>query len=467
MTIYFFDSIRKSFTAFLLFTLLLSAAPVSAEGEADSVPAAGQVILLLGKAFIENADGKRQPVRVGDQIRVNDRIVTAVNGHVHVRFVDEALVSVRPDSRLEILRYDYNARQPEQSSVKFNLQEGVTRAISGDAAHSARDRFRLNTPVAAIGVRGTDFVVSATQTTVRALVNEGAIVMAPYSADCAIEAFGPCLVNAVEVSDSNLQLAEFDSGNNAPRLLPAAHERDPSSLRDDVQVALNNAAAEDNQGDETSTSNQVYLEGVTGSRVSAVASNIADDNDDVVDTPQVQPDFTPDQPLPTVELTDNQLVWGRWSEGQGANERITLPYDEVRPGREVAVGNGVYTLLRPDLESRPVDAGLGVVSFGLESAQAFYETSSGVIAMQVNEGNLDIDFNNSQFATSLGLSNDLTGAVNFSASGSLFDGGYFHSRNDDQRIAGAVTLDGSEAGYFFEKQLQDGGLHGLTLWGAP
>jgi hypothetical protein len=463
MTIYFFDSLRKRFTVLLLCAALFTGNIATADDQIP--PQAGEIILLLGKAFLEDAEGRRHVLEVGDKVSVNHRIVTAVNGHVHIRFVDQALVSVRPDSRLEILRYDYNASNPEQSSVKFNLQEGVTRAISGDAAHSARDRFRLNTPVAAIGVRGTDFVVSATETTVRALVNEGSIVMAPYSVDCAFDAFGPCLVNAVEVSDSSMQLVEFNSNSNTPRLLPAPHERDPDSLRGDVQVVLDSSTGDD--GDDNSTSNEVYLEGITGSRVSVVAQNIDAPTEPGVDLPVDLPDFTPDAPLVATELTEHQLVWGRWGDGQGVNERITLPYQDVRPGREVGVWNGEYTLLRPDLESRPVDDGLGIVSFGLDSAQAFYESDSGVFAMQVNNGNLDIDFDNNRFTTSLDLNAELTGVVNFTAAGEVLEGGFFNSRSDDQRIAGAVTLDGSEAGYFFEKQLQEGGIQGLTLWGSP
>ncbi|MCH8134997.1 MAG: hypothetical protein IIB77_03345, partial [Proteobacteria bacterium] len=54
----------------------------------------------------------------------------------------------------------------------------------------------------------------------------------------------------------------------------------------------------------------------------------------------------------------------------------------------------------------------------------------------------------------------------FLASGSLFDGGFFHSRSDTQNIAGAVSIDGTEAGYFFNKQLDNGSIQGLTLWGS-
>lgn len=62
------------------------------------------------------------------------------------------------------------------------------------------------------------------------------------------------------------------------------------------------------------------------------------------------------------------------------------------------------------------------------------------------------------------MSHDLTGAVNFQASGNISDGGYFNSRSAEQIMAGAVSIDGQEAGYFFEKQLQDGAIEGLTLW---
>ncbi|MDA1370919.1 MAG: FecR family protein [Proteobacteria bacterium] len=425
----------------------------------------GEVSLVLGRASLQRGKGARLPIEIGSAIRVADRILTEANGHVHIRFVDNALVSVRPDSSLEIVSYDFNVRQPALSSVKFNLEGGVTRSISGSAAKAARERFRLNTPIAAIGVRGTDFVVSATETTVRALVNEGVIVLAPFSSECTAEAFGPCTVNAVELTDSTLQLIEFDENTPAPRLLPAPHERDPNSMRDEVQLAIANS---EDDGEDKTVSNEVYLEGVTTTRVTAEAASVKTPTRIPVVAPapaiEIIPDFTPPAPVATQDLTGRQLVWGRWANGQGDLERITLSYAEARTGREVSIGNSDYLLFRPDLGSKNVDAGLGVVSFGLSSAQAFYHSGSGVVAMQVRDGSLDIDFDTNKFATALFLNHDLTGLVDFNASGSLFDGGYFHSRTDGQRIAGAVSLDGKEAGYFFEKQLQDGGIQGITLW---
>ena len=86
--------------------------------------------------------------------------------------------------------------------------------------------------------------------------------------------------------------------------------------------------------------------------------------------------------------------------------------------------------------------------------------------MQVNGGSLDIDFDQSRFTTELNLNHISTGFVDFAASGTISDRGYFNAIADTQRLSGAVATDGSEAGYFFEKQLESGSINGLTLWDA-
>lgn len=446
--------------------LLLAMVPVHAE-TGDKV---GYVSLVLGKAYLKSGD-TQSPIRAGTIIKVSDRITTESNGHVHIHFDDNALVSVRPDSMLEIQRYDFNRASPEDSSIKLNLLEGVTRAISGDGAHAARDRFRLNTPIAAIGVRGTDFVVSASGDSVRAQVKEGAIVMAPFSTDCLATTFGPCAVNAVELSQDTLQMVQVDGGEPLPRLLPATDERGPLST-EEVSVA---SAETDTRADDKTAGTEVYLENVTSRRVAEVANNVST-RPPVVVTPKpppaVLPDFTPEKAMSASNLTSNNLVWGRWSwngDGQGSQERISLAYGAAKAGRDITIDGGGYALFRDGKGSTLVKPDLTVVSFGLRSAQAFYHSASGVMAMQVNSGSLSVNFNEKKFTTQLGLNSDATGKVDFSASG-YYDnsGGYFYNYTDMQAVKGAVSLDGKEAGYFFEKTLGVGTkVDGITLWGAP
>ncbi len=441
--------------------------PASYEISQDSV---GTVRLLLGKAYVESAQQDKQLLAVGSQINVGDKITTQTNSTVHLLFVDGANVAIRSGSQLEILNYQYDKARPEASKVKFNLVKGVTRAISGDAAKSARDQFRLNTPIAAIGVRGTDFVVSATDSSTRALVNEGIIVMAPLSSSCSSDSFGPCIANAVELSGTNMQVAELDQTSANPRVLPAAQDRGAEVLQQEVQSLLASNDTDNNEAaDSSAFVEEVFLEESTSTKVVADATTEAPITSAPVEPvepvePSV-PNFTPEMPVVAATLTSSQLVWGRYAGGIGELERITLPLAEARVGREVSVGNFDYGLFRVEDEKERVDAGLGVVGFDLRSAQASYTDASGISALAVLGGNLQIDFQLSTFATELNLQHSEAGLIDFTASGGISPtSGFFNSRNDDQRIAGSVSFDGTEAGYFFERQLEGASIQGLTLW---
>ncbi|MEX1196398.1 MAG: FecR family protein [Pseudohongiellaceae bacterium] len=435
--------------AFIL--LLTQPADASEPGAADEAPV-GTVSLLLGKAWLESGDGERRAVSVGDDIRASDRIVTESNGHVHVQFIDEGLVSVRPGSRLRITEYDYNEQSPSDSTVKFALEEGVTRSISGKAGSAARERFRLDTPVAAIGVRGTDFVVSASQRNVRALVNEGAIVIAPYSESCLAGTLGPCATGSLELASASMQIAEVVEGQMEPVLRPRAEQQ---------LLAMVDSELEEERDDEEGSAMakeaiaDVYQESVALREVNERAS----------EQPATRPTSAAPSAIETTSLEQRQLVWGRFAMGE-PGRGIALSWADAREGRKVTVGNGEVALYRNDVGTTRVESGLGEIGFDLDAAQAFHNGSAGTEAMTVNGGGLRIDFGRDTFTTSLNLDSDATGAIDFNSSGQLFSGGVFHNRSDDKNIAGSVSIDGREAGYFFDQQLGSGTIRGTTLWSA-
>lgn len=474
----------------MIMALLVS---VPALPQAQTSIAVGEVSLVLGKAYRLTWSGAREQLERGSKIAVGDRIDTRSNGHVHVRFIDNALVSVRPNSQLVIQRYDYNPDEPADSAVKFDLREGVTRAISGEAAKAARDRFRLNTPIAAIGVRGTDFVVSADADTTRALVNEGAIVMAPYSDGCSADSLGPCVANALELTGNTMQLASMQQDEPLPRLLPPQNVRAPNMMQDEVRSAIAEANnAEDapalvaaappvglgsQQNAEQGQSKEVLLEGVTTVQVQADAAVAAESVAATDFTPVVpiavttnaegslaQFDLTPPTPLSASSLRDRQLVWGRYADNPLDTDRLALDYNEAAATRNITVGSLDYGLFRADPEVRRIAGDLGLVGFRLTSAQAIFNSATGVAAMSVNGGSLDINFPGNTFSTMLDLSHESTGQVFFEASGKIVDGGFLRAIGETQRMAGAVSFDGAEAGYLFEKQIDGGSISGLTLW---
>jgi len=437
---------------------------------AQAPTSVGEVNLALGKAYIVHADGSREAVKTGLTVNVGDRIETQGNAHVHIRFVDDALVSVRPHSRLEIQRYDYRSDDPSASAVKFNLIEGVTRAISGEAAKSARQNFRMNTPVAAIGVRGTDFVVGADQNEARALVNEGAIVVAPFSATCLVDGLGPCSDNGLELVGGDQSVALVVADGAEPVLITAnggsATENFLAGAA--VRADADEQPAEAKQPEEES-GNDVYTESVSSRAVSKGLSSTKPR--DPSPLPPGKPGYTPTAPLPEETLLANALVWGRYSDHNASREFLSLRDEVAREGRVTTVTLNNYVLYRmEDFENNVINRDLGVVDFDLKYAQAFY-TSGGVESpVDVRSGELSIDFRTERFSTRLDMTQEQMGDVTFTSQGQWHTipyNGYFNDRsNPTQSLSGAVSRDGREAAYAFQKQLENGLLEGLTLWGS-
>lgn len=477
---------RVLLDASLAIALFFSAFSVVAE-DADSQ--VGEVSLVLGNSIRVSADGEVSSLRRGSVIQVGDRIETRSNGHVHVRFSDGALVSVRPSSNLIIHRYEYDPSAPAKSSVKFELKEGITRAISGEAAKAARGRFRLNTPIAAIGVRGTDFVVSVDGSVTKALVNEGSIVLAPFSDSCAVEGFGPCLFNSLEVGNGSLRLAALERDAPAPTIVSVQGLAAPSVMQEVVQRAVSNASTSGGQSfnsgqtlvgsvspqSEQETGNEVLLEGVTTVQVRAdaeVAVEKVASTDFIPDAPitissngEVSGfDYTPPKLLTSTQLSDRKLVWGRYFSAPLNYDRLTLPFSEASEFRSPAVGTFEYGLFRDETNGRILATESGLVGFQLTSAQAVFNSQTGIVAMTVNGGTLDVNFHDSSFATGLSMTSDLTGPVEFAIIGKLFDGGFLRAFEETQSLRGAISFDATEAGYHFEKELSLGKVSGLTLW---
>ncbi len=435
-----------------------SAAIVVLAGGAQAhaqVPAVGEVTLHIGQALVVSASGASAAVRKGSPVHPGDRIETAEGGHVHIRFVDGALLSVRPTSRLVIEDYQYNPAHVAQSMVRFRLEKGVTRAISGAAAEGAKERFRLNTPLVAIGIRGTDFVVRTQLNQTIATVYQGAIVMAPFGEGCSAQALGPCGSAAARLlsADMGNMLVEFRSTLAQPEIKPFNGMKAPEMLL---------ASADTRPAADAASSRDAVKSAARPSSVEDVATALVQE---VVrkasDVPAVAPVVVPVlPPLPA------QLAWGRWGAGPLGASDFSVSRGEARAGRVVTVGDSDFILYRAENGTTSLPVGLGNVSFALQQAHAqFTSPARDVQAASVEGGSLSINFSSRQFSTALSLSSAATGKVGLESSGFVRDDGMFNARSATQAVAGASALDGKSVGYLFEKAAAGGTLSGMTLWG--
>lgn len=113
----------------------------------------GTVTQSAGDASVLR-DGKSTPVQVGDGICEQDRYVTAANGVVALRFRDGTQLTVGKSTEFVIAKW--RERRFRANEATFDLVKGAFRTITGAITKRAH-RMEIRSPIATIGVRGTDF----------------------------------------------------------------------------------------------------------------------------------------------------------------------------------------------------------------------------------------------------------------------------------------------------------------------
>ena len=118
----------------------------------------GRVKTVKGTVHIERA-GRQEPAQVGSGVRQADILVTGPDGAVGVALADDTLLSAGPNSVLAVERFVYDGVKP--GALEAALTKGTLAVVSGRIAKQAPDAMRVKTPAAILGVRGTEFVVRA------------------------------------------------------------------------------------------------------------------------------------------------------------------------------------------------------------------------------------------------------------------------------------------------------------------
>ena len=119
----------------------------------------GQVKVVKGQVDVERK-GQTMPARVGLRLETADVVRTGADGSVGITMADNSLLSAGPNTILSLERFDYD---PTTNHGRFDtqLQKGSLSVISGRLAKQSPDAMTVRTPSAILGVRGTEFVVSA------------------------------------------------------------------------------------------------------------------------------------------------------------------------------------------------------------------------------------------------------------------------------------------------------------------
>jgi hypothetical protein len=136
-----------------------AAAPTPEVAPQGATPV-GRVVWVRGGSFKATFGNKERTLSKTSVIYLHDRLVTDDKTMAEIVFTDNTLITFNPSTNFSVDDYSY-APKPKGSvghSV-MRLIEGGFRTITGLIAKHNPPDYSMNTPVATIGVRGTDYRV--------------------------------------------------------------------------------------------------------------------------------------------------------------------------------------------------------------------------------------------------------------------------------------------------------------------
>ena len=138
--------------------------------------AAGRVQFAFGEATLVSAGGGRSALSKGDEVDSGDTVTTE-RGRVQIRFTDGGLVSLQPRTTFKIDDYNFEGSNDGSERGFFSLVRGGFRTITGAIGRRDKSRYRVNTPVATIGIRGTEYLIVLDESGAVITVGDGSIAV--------------------------------------------------------------------------------------------------------------------------------------------------------------------------------------------------------------------------------------------------------------------------------------------------
>lgn len=135
--------------AFCCLSLLLATPGFAA----SSQPAeAARVIAVTPGAFVQRGNA-RTPLKLKDPLYKEDQVSTDATGKLQLLFADDTTVAVAPDSMVNIADFSFGG--PAKASFAMGVGRGLARVVTGKVVEQNREGFKVTTPHATVGIRGT------------------------------------------------------------------------------------------------------------------------------------------------------------------------------------------------------------------------------------------------------------------------------------------------------------------------
>lgn len=160
---------------------LLVIPPLPLGNDAHAAELFATVDSLSGSASVAAPSGQSAEVFVGQKIYQKQTISTAPDGEVHLATVDDGIVAIRQSTVSCVDEYEADGGSGDR--IFMPLVRGAIRSINGWIGKHNAPGYRITTPTATIGIRGTDHETTVIEETngdepgTYGMVNEGITVL--------------------------------------------------------------------------------------------------------------------------------------------------------------------------------------------------------------------------------------------------------------------------------------------------
>jgi len=117
--------------------------------------AIGDVLIVKGPFKAVDKDKKERDLKRRSLFFIGDTLVTGEKARAQIHFLDDTIIALRPNTEFRVDEFIFEKKDTDKHETY--LLKGGFRAITGIISKKKPKNFKVTTPVAVIGVRGTEF----------------------------------------------------------------------------------------------------------------------------------------------------------------------------------------------------------------------------------------------------------------------------------------------------------------------
>lgn len=111
---------------------------------------------ISGQVTVTNVNtGAARDLKVGDAVYVGEQLATTATAEAVLRTDDSGIIAMRPNARFVMDAFKSEGQKSDVFSLR--ILAGALRLLTGVIAGRNREAYRVQTPSATLGVRGTDY----------------------------------------------------------------------------------------------------------------------------------------------------------------------------------------------------------------------------------------------------------------------------------------------------------------------